>query len=42
MYHTWERRGMHVGFLSENQKERDQKEGLDVDARIILKWILGK
>jgi hypothetical protein len=26
--------------LCENQKERDHKEDLDVDERIIIKWIL--
>jgi hypothetical protein len=40
MYHEWGRRGMHVGFWWEIQKERDHSEVLDVDGRIILKWIL--
>jgi hypothetical protein len=37
-----ERRRMHTGFWWENQKERDQKENLDVCGRIILKYILEK
>jgi hypothetical protein len=34
------RRGMHIGFLWQSQKERDHYEDLDVGGRIILKWIL--
>jgi hypothetical protein len=34
------RRGMHIGFWWENQKERDDLEDLDVGSRIILKWTL--
>jgi hypothetical protein len=34
------RRGMHIGFWWESQKERDHYEDLDVGARIILEWIL--
>jgi hypothetical protein len=34
------RRGMHIEFWSESQKERDHKEDLDVDGRSILEWIL--
>jgi hypothetical protein len=34
------RRGMHVGFLWESQKERDHWEDEDVGECIILKWIL--
>jgi hypothetical protein len=33
-------RGMHTGFCWESQKERDDWEDLDVDGRIVLKWIL--
>jgi len=33
---------MHTKFLSENVKVRDHVEGLGVDGRIILEWILGK
>jgi hypothetical protein len=42
MYHAWGRRGMHIGYWWESQKERDHKEDLDVGGRIILKWILDK
>jgi hypothetical protein len=31
---------MHIGFWWESKKERDHWEGLDVDARTILKWFL--
>jgi hypothetical protein len=34
------RRGTHIGFWWERQKERDHYEDLDVGARIILKGIL--
>jgi hypothetical protein len=34
------RRGMHIGFWWESQKERDHYECLDIGGRIILKWIL--
>jgi hypothetical protein len=30
------RRGMHIGFWLENQKERSQYEDLDLGGRIIL------
>jgi hypothetical protein len=33
------RRGMHIGFLWESQKERDHYEDLEVAEKIILKWI---
>jgi hypothetical protein len=36
------RRGMHVGFWWESQKNRDYSEDLGVCGRIILKWILDK
>jgi len=32
---------MHTTFVSENLKGRDHLEGVGVDGRIILKWILG-
>jgi hypothetical protein len=35
------RRGMHIGFWWESQKERNH-EDLHVGGRIILKWILEK
>jgi hypothetical protein len=34
------RKGMHTGFWWESQKERDCYGDLDVDGRIILKWML--
>jgi hypothetical protein len=36
------RRGMHIGFWWESQKERDHKEDLDVGGRITLKSTLEK
>jgi hypothetical protein len=33
------RRGMHVGFWRESQKERDHYETLDVGGIIILEWV---
>jgi len=32
---------MNTKFWLENLKGRDQLEGLDVDGRIILEWVLG-
>jgi hypothetical protein len=34
-----ERRGMHIGYWWEIQKERDQWEDQDVGGWTILKWI---
>jgi hypothetical protein len=34
------RSGMHIGYLWESQKERDQWEDQDVGGWTILKWIL--
>jgi hypothetical protein len=34
------RRGMHIGYWWENQKERDHYEGQDLGGLTILKWIL--
>jgi hypothetical protein len=34
------RRGMHIGYWWESQKERDHGEGQDVGGWTILKWIL--
>jgi hypothetical protein len=33
---------MHTEFWWDIQKERDRYEDVDVDGRIILKWILDK
>jgi hypothetical protein len=35
-----ERREMHKGFGWGNLKERDNTEGLGVNERVILKWIV--
>jgi predicted lipoprotein with Yx(FWY)xxD motif len=40
MQHEWRRRGMHIEYWYESQKERDHKEDQDVGAWKILKWIL--
>jgi hypothetical protein len=36
----WGRRGMHIGYWWECQKERDHWEDQDVGGWSILKWIL--
>ena len=36
------REGVHMGFWWGNQRERDHLEYVDVDRRIILKWIFKK
>jgi hypothetical protein len=41
-YSTNGRRGMHIGYWWERQKERDRCEYQDVVGRTILKWILDK
>jgi hypothetical protein len=33
---------MHTGFWWESQNERDYSEDIDIDGRIIFKWILEK
>jgi hypothetical protein len=33
---AWRRRGMHIGFCWESQKERDNKGALGVGGRIII------
>jgi hypothetical protein len=38
--HEWGRRGMHIGYLSEVQKERDHWEDKDVCEWTIIKWML--
>jgi hypothetical protein len=36
------RRGMHIGYWWESQKEREHYDDLDVWGWIILKWILDR
>jgi hypothetical protein len=36
------RKGIHIAFLWERQKERDHYEYLEVGGKIILKWILDR
>jgi hypothetical protein len=38
----WGRRGMHIGYWWESQKERDHWGVQDVGGWTILKWILGR
>jgi len=33
---------MHIGFWWENLREEDDLEGVSVDGKIILKWVLKK
>jgi hypothetical protein len=40
VYCGWGRRGMHVGYWWESQKERDQWEDQDIGGWTLLKWIL--
>jgi hypothetical protein len=40
MWHEQERRGKHIGYLSESQKERDYKDDQDVSGQKIIKWTL--
>jgi hypothetical protein len=40
MAHTERRRGTHVGFWWESQKEIGHYKDLDVDGIVILIWIL--
>jgi hypothetical protein len=37
--HECERRGIHIGYWWESQKERDHWEDQDVSGWTILKWI---
>jgi hypothetical protein len=41
MWHEWGRRGMHIGYWWERQKERDDCEDQDVGGWAILKMDLG-
>jgi hypothetical protein len=40
MEHAWGEYEYILGIWWESQKEKDDKEDLDVDGRIILRWIL--
>jgi hypothetical protein len=40
MGHVWEEREIHVRFWRGDVNEIDHLEGLGVDGRILLKWIL--
>jgi hypothetical protein len=42
MWHVWEREEVHTGFWWGDLVERDHLEDLDVDGRIILKYIFKK
>jgi hypothetical protein len=42
MWPVWERRGMHTGFWRGKLKEGDDLAAVDIDGRIIVKWILKK
>jgi hypothetical protein len=39
LVYKWGRKGIHIGYLWENQKERDHQEEQDVDRWIILNWM---
>jgi hypothetical protein len=39
---NWGKRGMHIGYWWESQKERDHWEDQDVGGWTILKWILDR
>jgi len=42
MWHALEIGEVHTGFWWDNLRERDHLEDLDVDGRLIFKWIFGK
>jgi hypothetical protein len=42
VYRAWDRLELHKKFWSENLKGRAHWEGVIVDGKIILEWILGK
>jgi hypothetical protein len=41
MWHSWERRGLHTGFSGKPKGKRPLRD-LDINGKIILKWILEK
>jgi hypothetical protein len=42
MWHVWGRKVVCTGVCWGNLRERDHYEHLDIDGRIILKWIFKK
>jgi hypothetical protein len=42
MQQEWGRRGIHIGYSCESQKERCHLEDQDIGGWTILKWILKK
>jgi len=42
MWHVLETGEVHAGFWWDNLRERDHFEDLDVDGRLIFKWIVRK
>jgi hypothetical protein len=42
MWHAWGTREVRAGFCWRNLEERDHLECLDIDARIILTWVIKK
>jgi hypothetical protein len=42
MWHVGRTAEVHIGFWSEDMMERDILEDLDVDGRMILKWLFNK
>jgi len=42
MWHGWKIGEVHTRFWWRDLKERDHLEDLDVDGRIILRWIFNK
>jgi len=42
MWHVWGTKEIHTGCLWGHLKEREQLEDLEVNKRVILKWILKK
>jgi len=42
MWHEWERGEVQTGFRSGDLRERGDFEHLDIDGRILLKWVFKK